>query len=169
MKWSRTGRLGAAALSAVAFAVLFTGCPKGPKVITKTLPIGRKEKKIEVTMLGDENANHGAPVRLDILLVSDKELLKKLQEMSAFDWFKKRSQIIRSQSKKGALWVSRWELVPGQVIRLNDVSVPPEVEKAIIFANYPKNDDDPDDYRAVLDPRKDVRIMLGVSKFEVSQ
>ncbi|HEX8721891.1 MAG TPA: hypothetical protein VF736_14750 [Pyrinomonadaceae bacterium] len=168
MKWGKTHWLRAAALGAAASAVFFTGCPK-PKVISKALPIGRKEKKIGVTMMGDENANHGSPVKLDILLVSDKELVKKLQEMSAFDWFKKRSQITRSQSKKGALWVSSWELVPGQVIRLEDVRVPPQVETAIVFANYPKDEDDPDDYRAVLDPRKDVRITLGVSKFEVSQ
>jgi len=154
-----------AALGAAALAAVLTGCPKGPKVITKRLPGGPKESRIEVMVRVVPNANGGNPVALDLLLVSDKELLKELQGMSAGDWFEKRSQIILDHQKEGELSVSRWEWVPGQVVRLNGVTVAPEVKAAIIFANYFS----PGEHRAVLDPRKDVKITLGESKLEVSQ
>jgi predicted component of type VI protein secretion system len=155
----------AAALGAVALAAVFTGCPKGPKVITKRLPGGPKDSKIEVTVRVAPNANGGNPVAFDLLLVSDKELLKELQKMSAVDWFEKRSQIILDHPKEGDLAVSRWEWVPGQVVHLDEVRVAPEVKAAIVFANY----FNPGEHRAVLDPRRDVRITLGEKKLEVSQ
>ena len=152
-------------LAAAALAAALTGCPKGPKVVTKRLPGGPKESRIQVRVQVAPNANGGNPVALDLLLVEDKELLKKLQEMSAADWFEKRAQIILDHPKEGALVVSRWEWVPGQVIRLDEVRVAPEVRGAVIFANY----FNPGEHRAVLDPRRNVLLKLGESKLEVSQ
>ena len=154
-----------AAVAVVAVAALFAGCPKGPKVITKRLPGGPKDSKIEVSVRVAPNANGGNPVALDLLLVSDKELLKELQKLSAADWFEKRAQIILDHPKEGELSVSRWEWVPGQVVELDDVRVAPEVRAAVVYANYFS----PGEHRAVLDPRRDVRLTLGESKLEVFQ
>ncbi|MDT7687893.1 MAG: type secretion system protein [Acidobacteriota bacterium] len=154
-----------AAVCVAALAVVFTGCPKAPKVVTKRLPGGPKESKIEVSVQVSPHANGGNPVALDLLLVSDKELLKQLQGMTAGEWFEKRAQIILDHPQVGALVVSSWEWVPGQVIQLNEVKVAPEVRAAVIFANY----FNPGEHRAVLDPRKDVRIKLGEDKLEASQ
>lgn len=154
-----------AAAGLAALAALFAGCPKGPKVVTKRLPGGPKESKIEVSVRVAQNANGGNPVALDLLLVSDKDLLKELQKMSAGDWFEKRAQIMLDHPKDGELSVSRWEWVPGQVVRLDQVRVAPEVKGAVIFANY----FNPGEHRAVVDPHRDVRITLGESKIEVSQ
>ena len=156
------------ALAAVGVAVIaaaLAGCPKGPKVITKRLPGGPKESKIEVSVRVAPNANGGNPVALDLLLVSDKELLKELQKLSAADWFEKRAQIILDHPKEGELSVRRWEWVPGQVVELDDVRVAPEVRAAVVYANYFS----PGEHRAVLDPRRDVRLTLGESKLEVFQ
>jgi hypothetical protein len=155
----------AAAAVSIALAALTAGCPKGPKIVTKRLPGGPKESKIEVTVRVDANANGGNPVALDLLLVSDKELLKELQKMSAGDWFEKRAQIILDHPKVGDLSVSRFEWVPGQVVHLDEVRVAPEVRAAIVFANY----FNPGEHRAVLDPHKDVKLTLGENKLEVSQ
>jgi type VI secretion system protein len=153
------------AVGVAVLAVLCAGCPKGPKVITKRLPGGPKDSKIEVTVQVAANANGGNPVALDLLLVSDKELLKQLKGMSASEWFEKRAQIILDHPQEGVLVVSRWEWVPGQVIQLDEMKVAPEVKAAVIFANY----FNPGEHRAVLDPRKNVSIRLGESKLEVLQ
>ena len=154
-----------AAVAVVAVAAALAGCPKGPKVITKRLPGGPKESKIEVSVRVAPNANGGNPVALDLLLVSDKELLKELQKLSAADWFEKRAQIILDHPKEGELSVRRWEWVPGQVVELDDVRVAPEVRAAVVYANYFS----PGEHRAVLDPHRDVRLTLGESKLEVFQ
>jgi len=154
-----------AAVAVVAAATLFGGRPKGPKVITKRLPGGPKDSKIEVSVRVAPNANGGNPVALDLLLVSDKELLKELQKMSAADWFEKRAQFILDHPKETELWVGRWEWVPGQVVRLDDVRVAPEVRAAVVYANYFS----PGEHRAVLDPRRDVTLTLGESRIEVFQ
>lgn len=156
------------ALAAVGVAVVaaaLTGCPKGPKVITGRLPGGPKTSKIEVSVRVAPNANGGNPVALDLLLVSDKELLKELQKLSAADWFEKRSQIILDHPKEGELKVMSREWVPGQVVELDDVRVAPEVRAAVVYANYFS----PGEHRAVLDPHRDVRLTLGESKLEVFQ
>lgn len=154
-----------AAAAVVAAAAAFAGCPKGPKVITKRLPGGPKESRIEVSVRVAPNANGGNPVALDLLLVSDKELLKELQKMSAADWFEKRAQFILDHPKESDLSVTRWEWVPGQVVRLDDVAVASEVRAAVVYANYFS----PGEHRAVLDPRRDVRLTLGESRIEVFQ
>ena len=155
----------AAAACAVALAAALAGCPKGPKVITKRLPGGPKESRISVRVNVASNANSGNPVALDLVLVTDKELLKELQKMPASEWFERRNQIILDHPKEGELVVSRWEWVPGQVISLDEVRVAPEVKAALIFANY----FNPGEHRAVIDPRRDVQIRLGENKLEVSQ
>lgn len=162
---TRIFRRSAAALAVVALAALCGGCPKGPKVITKRLPGGPKEKKIEVRVQVAPNANGGNPVALDLLLVSDKELLKKLQGMSASDWFEQRTQILLDQPKEATLAVRGWEWVPGQVVPAGELRVAPEVRAAVVFARY----FNPGEHRAVLDPRRDVRIKLGESNLEVLQ
>lgn len=154
-----------AALGALALAAALAGCPKGPKVITKRLPGGPKESKVRVSVQVDGRANDGNPVALDLLLVADKELLEQLQGMSAEQWFEKRAQILLDQPKKGTLAVSQWEWSPGQVVPATEMRVAPEVRAAIIFARYYT----PGEHRAVLDPRKDVRLTLGETTLAVTQ
>jgi len=155
----------AAAACVAALAAALAGCPKGPKVITKRLPGGPKESRISVRVNVAANANSGHPVALDLVLVTDKELLKELQKLPASEWFEKRDQIVLDHPKEGELVVSRWEWVPGQVVRLDEVRVAPEVKAALVFANY----HNPGEHRAVIDPRRDVLIRLGENKLEVSQ
>jgi len=155
----------AAAACVVALAAALAGCPKGPKVLTKRLPGGPKESRISVRVNVADNANSGNPVAVDLVLVADKELLKELQKLPASEWFEKRNQFILDHPKEGELVVTRWEWVPGQVIKVDQMRVAPEVKAALIFANY----FNPGEHRAVIDPRRDVQIRLGERKLEVSQ
>src|SRR3954465_5003094 len=90
--------------------------PKGPKVVTKRLPGGPKDGKLDLRVHVSPRANGENPVALDIVLVSDKDLLKELQKMSASDWFAQRDQIILDHPKEGQLVVFKRELVPGQLV-----------------------------------------------------
>lgn len=166
MFMGKTFRLRAlAAVGVVALAAALAGCPKGPKVITKRLPGGPKESRIKVDVRVASNANGGNPVALDLVLVSDKELLEELQKLSAADWFEKRAQIILDHPKETDLWVGHWEWVPGQVVHLDDVKVAPEVRAAVVYANYFI----PGEHRAVLDPHRDVLLTLGEGGLKVTQ
>lgn len=146
---------------AAALTVALTGCPKPPK----PLPGSPKASKIEVQVYVAPNANRGRPVALDLVLVRDKELLKKLKEMSAAEWFEQREQIMLDTPKEGALVVGQWEWVPGQVIKAHVERVEPEVRAAVVFANY----SNPGEHRAVLDPRRNIQLRLGESKLVVTQ
>ena len=150
---------------ALVLPLLLSGCPKGPKVVTKRLPGGPKDGKLDLRVRVSPRANGENPVALDVLLVSDKELLKELQKMSASDWFAKREQIILDHPKEGQLVVViRRELVPGQVVEPAQFVVKPEVRAGVVFANYFT----PGEHRAVLDPRAgDVQINLEEDKLEV--
>jgi hypothetical protein len=149
---------------ALLLPLLLSGCPKGPKVVTKRLPGTAKESKVDVRVSVAPDANGGNPVALDILLVSDKELLKELQKMSASDWFAKREQIILDHPKEEELVVLKREWVPGQVVEPARLTVKPEIRAGLVFANYFS----PGEHRAVLDPRaKDIQINLEGNKLEV--
>lgn len=149
---------------ALLLPLAFAGCPKGPKVVTKRLPGTAKESKVDVRVSVSPLANGGSPVALDILLVSDKELLKQLQKMTASDWFSRREQIILDHPKEQDLFVLSREWVPGQVVEPARLTVSPEVKAGVVFANYFS----PGEHRAVLDPRaRDIQINLGEEKLEV--
>lgn len=144
--------------------LLFAGCPKGPKVVTKRLPGGPKDSRLDLRVRVSPRANGDNPIALDVLLVSDKELLKELQKMSASDWFAKREQIILDHPKEEQLVVTRLEVVPGQVVEPTLLVVKSEIKAGVVFANY----FNPGEHRAVLDPRaRDVQINLEEDKLKV--
>jgi type VI secretion system protein len=164
LKRGRALRASLSACALLALTLLLSGCPKGPKVVTKRLPGGPKDGKLDLRFSVSPQANGGNPVALDILLVSDKELLKELQKMSASDWFAKREQIILDHPKEEDLVVLRREWVPGQVVEPSRITVKPEIRAGLVFANY----FGPGEHRAVLDPRaRDVQINLEETKLEV--
>lgn len=153
-------------LSACVFALAFTltGCPKKPKVITSRIPGMAKDSKLDVRVHVSEQANGGNPVALDLLLVSDKNLLKELQKMTAGDWFARREQIIADHPKEGLSVVRQWEWVPNQVIPPEQLTVGTDIKAVIVFANY----FNPGEHRAVIDPRaKGITINLDDDKLKI--
>jgi type VI secretion system protein len=143
---------------ALLLPLALSGCPKTPKVLPS------KPRKVDLQVSVSERANGGNPVAIDILLVSDKELLKQLQKMTASDWFAKRGQIILDHPKQQDLVVLSHEWVPGQFVEPSQLSVSQDVKAGVVFANY----FGPGEHRAILDPRfRDVQITLGEEKIEV--
>ena len=138
------------ALVSVMLAALLAGCPK--------------ERNFKLSVHVAENANGGNPIALDLLLVSDNELLNELKKMSAAEWFQRREQIVLDH-RRGGLVVNMWELVPGQFVSRDNLKVGSGVKAAVIFANYFK----PGEHRTIITSRGNVLIRLGEDKFEVVQ
>ena len=83
----------------------------------------------------DSDANKNSPVAMDVVLIKDKNFWKAAPDMSAKDWFARKSDLERRYGKK--LQVTSWEWVPGQPIAPITVKVPRWLYGAMVFANYP--------------------------------
>lgn len=70
-------------------------------------------------------ANGNQPVAVDLVLVRDKDLTKKLATLSATDWFQGRAQFLRDYPDPKDLRVIHREWVPGQVIPCSNVTMTP--------------------------------------------
>jgi type VI secretion system protein len=110
-----------------------------------------------------KDANKNNPVAFDLVLVTDKKLLKELMKMSASEWFEKRDQVQLDYPKETELSTRRWEWVPGQLVKLDPIPVKLEIVGGIIFANYFT----PGAHRAQIDPRKGLEVNFGVEDFIV--
>ena len=135
--------------------LLFAACPKVK--IPKKIPGTSGESKLDVKVHVSPAANNNNPVAVDLVLVSDKKLLKELMKMSASEWFEQRNQFALDYPKELGLGAGRWEWVPGQQVQIDKVIVKGEVAGGVIFANY----FNAGTHRAPVDPRKGILITLG--------
>ncbi len=150
-------------VAAACLTLLFTGCPKPHKVVTKRIPGNSGVSKLRVSVRISPTANNGNPVALDLVMVSDKKLLEDLQKMTAEEWFKSKEQIKLDFPKKGQVEVQNWEWVPGQLVQIPEMTVGPDIKGGLVFANYYK----PGAHRAVVNPRKHFTIKLEQEKLEI--
>jgi len=140
---------------AVSIVLFFTACPKVK--VPKKLPGTSGESKLDLKVHVSPAANNNHPVAVDLVLVSDKKLLQELMKMSANEWFEKRHQVALDYPKETSLSVGRWEWVPGQQVKLDQVIVKYGVVGGVVFANY----FNAGTHRAPIDPRKGILITLG--------
>jgi type VI secretion system protein len=115
------------------------------------------QSKLVVSVHVTPTANQNNPVAVDLVLVSNKKLLKQMTKMSAEDWFAQKHQIQLDYPKETDLNAGSWEWVPGQAVSLDHVPVRHKIIGGIIFANYVTAGA----HRAVIDPRKDILLTLG--------
>jgi type VI secretion system protein len=81
-------------------------------------------------------ANQNQPIAVDVLLVRDKDLIKKVMTMTAGDWFEKRAQVMRDYPDPKDLVVFHREWVPGQQIPCSSLVLDPMPKATVLFANY---------------------------------
>jgi len=113
--------------------------------------------KLDVTVHISPKANKNNPIAVDLVLVSDKKLLKELMKMSAKEWFEQRHQIQLDYPKETDLTAGSWEWVPGQAVKLDRMPVRRAIIGGVIFANYFSEGA----HRAAINPRKDILLTLG--------
>jgi type VI secretion system protein len=157
-KWCLVWRLLVSSIGC-AFLISLTACPnvKVPKAVRSTIPGASGETKLDVKVHILPAANRNNPVAVDLVLVSDKKLLKELMKMSARDWFAQKHQVQLDYPKEKDLSAGSWEWVPGQSVKLDRLNVRYEVVGGIVFANYLTEGV----HRASIDPRKPFLLTLG--------
>jgi len=130
---------------------------KVPKAVRSTIPGASGESKLDVKVHVSPTANRNNPVAVDLVLVSDKKLLKELMKMSAKDWFAQKHQVELDYPKEKDLGAGSWEWVPGQTVKLDRFVVRLEIVGGVVFANYRTEGV----HRAAIDPRKPFLLTLG--------
>ena len=103
----------------------------------------------------DPLANANYPVALSVLVIYDKAVLPKLQEMNARQWFGQREQFLRDNAK--VLSEDYFEFVPGQSVKPLQRSLRDKAAGALVFANYRT----PGAHRYVFDPTHENQVTLG--------
>lgn len=82
-----------------------------------------------------QGANQDSPIAVDLVYVFDPQLVPQLTQMTAHDWFDKKSQV--RQAFPNGFNVTSIEVVPGQKGPVEAVS--PKASQAVaafVFANY---------------------------------
>lgn len=142
-----------AACESVAGAFKFIPLPLPDFTVSRTRQIN-----IQVSpWLNEDN-----PVRMDVLVVYNEEMLKGLLTITAKDWFKRRDQFRLDFPAGYDVW--EWELVPGQTVEslpLSDDVL--RAKGAVVFAGYRTDGE----HRARIDSMGNVMILLGEKGFTV--
>jgi type VI secretion system protein len=94
--------------------------------------------QLEVRVAPD--ANDDRPVPVDVVFVWDKQMAGKLADLTAKDWFNKKTALRHDDPSERAFTVRDWEWVPGQVVADIDLAVRPAARQWLraifVFANY---------------------------------
>jgi type VI secretion system protein len=140
-------------LAAAALAlVLFAGAGCRGSLKTRTLSIR-----------ADSMANSDTPVRVDLVVIYDKALVAQAAELTARQWFTRKSQIARDHPH--GFRSASWELVPGQRVPVHRFPFRRKgVRAAFVFADYLA----PGDHRVRIDPLRTAAIVLGAEEVTVA-
>ncbi len=100
-------------------------------------------------------ANGNAPIPVDLVLTSSKDVNTTVMGLTAAEWFKRKAQLMRDAPD--TLRVESFELVPGSIIEPRRVKRDPTPTGAVLFANYQT----PGDHRERLTEQEHVSVVLG--------
>jgi len=105
-------------------------------LVKKTLfPPGVKLDWERVSLITAASSNRDFPVAVDIVLVMDEALARKISTMKAADWFASRAGLIKANP--GDLDIESLELVPGATITLPGKRFTEKrVFLAVVMADY---------------------------------
>jgi len=113
----------------LAIALLATAC---------FLPVRQTRVTLHVQVAPD--ANHNAPIPVDLVFAYDKAVAGALAGLSAVDWFARKAQMRRDDPRRAAFDVWEYECVPGQEVPPIEQSVPAGARRWVrgifVFANY---------------------------------
>lgn len=123
----------------------------------------RVKGQIHVSVAVDPEVNQKSPIPVDIVLVYNEELVDKLAELTAQEWFARRQQFARDQVRGEDFDSWSWEWVPGQ--RVEEMHLPgkSKAKAGFVFARYIQVQA----HRQRFEPKKNLRILLGADDFVV--
>lgn len=138
--------------------LLINGCNVG----ARTLALFGGDLNVRVAI--SEHANKNQPLMVDLVIVNDSDLLEKLMEVPAEEWFQKREQYKRDYPKRTGFESWEWEWTPGQKVDELVLPIRVKAEAGLIFARYYTEGD----HRARFDPLKNILIEFNEEDFQVT-
>jgi type VI secretion system protein len=106
-------------------------------------------------------ANQNSAVAVELLVVSNEEVLGDVMKLSAHDWFLKREEFKRDHPKGYLSW--SWEWVPGQNVPPQKLSFGTGARAGLLFADYLSAGN----HRLRFEPHQGLRLRLGEKEFTV--
>lgn len=113
----------------------------------------------DIAINSTPETNHGRPIAIDLVFVTDKQVWQSLSKLKARDYFATRDQIGRD-FPKGYLARS-WELQAGQYVPATETKAPCNLVGTLIFADYSSEGD----HRLSLRKVKAGTVALGPDEF----
>ena len=108
----------------------------------------------DIQVLTDAGANLNTALEFELVLVKDPDVLKKLSELPAAKWFELREDLRKTYP--GGFESMKWELVPGQDLRLQSDGFKDKRALAVlVYANYLT----PGEHRARIDNYREGAII----------
>ncbi|HYW09815.1 MAG TPA: hypothetical protein VE913_22820 [Longimicrobium sp.] len=108
-------------------------------------------------------ANDRSPVAVDVVVVTEHDLVATVAKLPAAEWFAKRAQI-QLDNPRG-VEITSLEPVPGQHFAWRRVKPKRKAAAAFVFAGYPS----PGDHRVRVDPFRWISIQLTADSLAVVQ
>lgn len=122
------------AFSTLAAALLLTGCSLTHSNKSHKQRLGGPA---DLALQGkiDRDANSDSVIPFDVVVVSDKTLLKQISQMDAATWFGAKGRCNYRGGTKAKVQFHSWEFVPGQTF-LIDIPIPRGTKAVLGFADY---------------------------------
>ncbi len=155
----RTTSFGVQARRAIAVAMcglslLLASCGAVEMVKSVFVPSIPRVELGDINIFTDTGANLNTALEIEIVLVQDPDVLKKISELTAAKWFEQREDI--RNTYPGGFESFKWELSPGQDVRLGgDRLKDKRAFAVVVFANYLT----PGEHRARIDNFQDGAII----------
>lgn len=131
-------------------SVTLSGCGTVDWVLSRN----PKVEMGDIQVLTDTGANLNTALELEIVLAQHPDALKKMSELTAAKWFELREDMRKTYP--GGFESMKWELVPGQDLRLPSEQFKDKRALAVlVFANYLT----PGEHRARIDSYREGAVI----------
>lgn len=132
-------------------------------LVTSLTPRSGPPELQKISLRADRQANHGAPVAVDLVLVLEPKPFALLATLRAGEWFNNKTDLLRQHQNR--LVVVSWEIVPGQSMTPTEIpSTNGNLVGVLIFADYLGEQT----YRADATGMREVQVYLAKDGFEIA-
>lgn len=132
-------------------------------LVTSLTPRSGPPELQKISLSADRQANHGAPVAVDLVLVLEPKPFALLATLRAGEWFNNKTDLLRQHQNR--IVVVSWEIVPGQSMTPTEIpSTNGSLVGVLIFADYQGEQT----YRADATGMREVQVYLAKDGFEIA-
>ena len=121
------------------------------------------DRNFDFSVTVAKNANGNSPIAVDLVLIYDEDLVKKLSALTSREWFKQRDQFKQDFPGDTGFSSLEWEWIPNQNVSPLSLPTKSKLEAVIIFANYTSRGA----HRAQIAPNSDIKLKLLEEGFQV--